>query len=567
MTAAHATVARGANALTYGASTLGGAINFVSRTGRDSKGVALALNGGSFGQVQSRVTAGTVVDDRFDGLLTVERKEWDGYREHNGQDRLGLYANAGWQVSDSVSTRIYGTWIDNNEELAGSLTRAEMAADRDQAGAGAISGNYQVNVETWRLASKTTWQIDPRRQFDVGFSVEEQSLFHPIVDRVMVDFDGPGPALPVEVFSLLIDTDHRDIGAAARYNHRIGRHDLLFGVNFGRNDVEGGNYRNLGGVPNGRTTLIDNDATSTETFAMDRWRASDRTTLILGLQAVFAERDVRNRDIGTGVLSNPKDDYSAVNPRIGFIYDWRDDVAFYANVSRLFEPPTNYQLQDNVQGGDATLDAMSGTVAEVGTRGDRAFGSGHQWAWDVSIYYAAIDDEILSVEDPAAPGTSLVTNIDATIHAGIEAMLSASFSIGESSGHRIEPLLAFTLNDFEFDDDPAYGKNRLPAAPDYALRGEIMYRSDRGYYAGPTLEFVGERYADFANTYRIDAYTLLGFRGGWSGDRWGIYADVGNILGEEYVSNHSVRNVAGEGDAILNPGAPRSVYAGFRVRF
>ena len=55
-----------------------------------------------------------------------------------------------------------------------------------------------------------------------------------------------GPNPPVEVFSLLIQTDHRDLGAMVRYDRRAGGHDLLAGVNFGKGSVDGGNYRNFG---------------------------------------------------------------------------------------------------------------------------------------------------------------------------------------------------------------------------------------------------------------------------------------------------------------------------------
>jgi hypothetical protein len=95
----------------------------------------------------------------------------------------------------------------------------------------------------WR-AAKATWDLGENRSFTAGLSYEAQSLFHPIVEKILVDFDGPGPNPPVEVFSLLIDTDHRDLGGMARYNHRIGGHDLLAGINYGKGTVEGGNYRN-----------------------------------------------------------------------------------------------------------------------------------------------------------------------------------------------------------------------------------------------------------------------------------------------------------------------------------
>jgi len=567
LSAQYIVIARGANAMIFGASTLGGAINFVSTTAQDGTGTDLTFNTGSFGQVLGRATFAGKSPTNLDGLITAEAKTWDGYREHNEQDRYGFYGNAGWQVSDSLETRFYGTWVHNDQQLPGSLTQAEMEADPDQASAAAISGDYQLNVDTWRLASKTTWLMDSDRRLDFGVSLEEQSLYHPIVDRVMVDFDGPGPAPPVEVFSLLIQTEQRNIGASIGYNQQLERHDLIAGINVGHGYDKGGNYRNLNGKPNGFTTLVDNDASLVEAFLIDRWKLSDPLTFVFGAQVVFADREVRNTDVQTGVLSNPKDDYSQVNPRIGLLYDFSDEASVYANFSQVYEPPTNFQLQDNVLGGNATLDAMTGNVVEAGSRGSLTFGNNHNWGWDVSIYYGAIHDEILSVEDPLAPGTSLTTNVDHTTHAGIEALLNATFSLGNSGHHFLAPLLSLTVNNFNFDDDPVYGNNQLPAAPDYALRGEISYSNINGFHFGPTFDFIGSRYADFANTYLIDSYALLGLLGGWEAKTWSVNLEISNILDKEYVANFSVRNIATVNDAILNPGAPRSAYITARWKF
>jgi iron complex outermembrane receptor protein len=234
-------------------------------------------------------------------------------------------------------------------------------------------------------------------------------------------------------------------------------------------------------------------------------------------------------------------------------------------LSRLFEAPTNFELEDNLAGGDATLEAMEGTVFEIGARGGGELDTGGNWGWDVSFYYAAIDDEILSVEDPNAPGTSLVTNIDKTTHSGIEALLSANLAL--SRNRSVEPLVSVTLNDFSFDNDAVYGSNDLPAAPDYVVRGEVIYRHGNGFYIGPTFELVGDRYADFVNSYTVDSYHLLGLRAGWSDDRWTVYADLRNLSDERYVANHSVRNIATPDDAILNPGEPLSAYFGVQRQF
>ena len=124
-----------------------------------------------------------------------------------------------------------------------------------------------------------------------------------------------------------------------------------------------------------------------------------------------------------------------------------------------------------------------------------------------------------------------------------------------------------TLNQFHFDDDPVYGDNDLPAAPTYAARGEVLYRHAGGFFAGPTFDFIGERYADFANTYTVDGYELMGLRAGFSGQRWEVFGEVRNLFDEDYIATLSVLNVAAPNARVLYPGAPLSAYVGVRFSF
>lgn len=556
LSARYAIVAHGANALTYGASTLGGAIDFITPTARDVAPLELVLNGGSNGQVQGRVSAGTVAG-KFDGLVTAEVRRWDGYREHQRQEREGVYANAGWQFSDTVRTRFYLTYLDNDQELPGALTRDQWRENPKQAEAAAVTGDYQYNVETWRIANKTVWDIDADSSLSVGFSYEDQALYHPIVSSPF--------------FSLLIDTDQRNAGASLRYNLRLGDHKLLAGLSYGQTEVTGGNYSQEGGHRKDLTTRVDNHADSLELFLVDRWQFAPKWTAVYGAQGVIASREVHNVNASNGAARNPQADYDSLNPRVGLIHQLTTDVELFANLSRLYEAPTLYELEDDTRGNEETLDAMRGEVIEVGTRGTQALGSASRWHWDLALYYARLRGEILSIDDPDKPGTgsSLSTNVDDTVHAGVEALIGASFALDAAGSHRIEPLLNLTLNRFLFKDDPVYGNNDLPVAPDYAIKGELLYRNVNGIFAGPTFDFVGERYADFSNTYTIDAYALLGLRVGLTRNRWEVYGELRNLTDREYISLFSVKDVARAdgGDAILSPGEPRSAYVGVRLRF
>jgi iron complex outermembrane receptor protein len=246
------------------------------------------------------------------------------------------------------------------------------------------------------------------------------------------------------------------------------------------------------------------------------------------------------------------------------IFNLQKGAEWYANVSRVYEPPTTFEMTDDVTGGGTALNAMHGVVVESGLRGtllaDKA-----KWNWDITAYYTALRNEILSIDSPSAPGTSLSTNIDKTTHAGVEALVGASFDI--SGGHRIEPLINATFNAFSFDSDPTYGNNRLPAAPRWFARGEVMYANTLGFRVGPTFDFVGARYIDFANTQRVGSYALFGARAEFNTGHWNVFAEARNLEDKDYVGGVVVKDRAGANDALLHPGAPRSIYVGARYQF
>jgi iron complex outermembrane receptor protein len=562
----YATVARGANAMTFGASTLGGAINFVSPTALNTAPLQLYTMGGSHGRLNAQATAARVFDNGLDGLLTVASDNWDGYRDHSKDNSNSVYGNTGWQFGDGNESRLYAAYIDTDMDLPGTLSKEQINEDPDQASTAALGGDYGKKLESWRVANKTRWVLGDNSAVELGFSWEEQSLYHPIVDKVLVDFDGPGPMPPQEVFSLLIDTDHRDAGMMARYELTLGEHNVLVGINAGDGKVTGGNYRNDNGQKNGLTTKVDNKASNVEAFAIDRWQFAPQWTFVYGAQAVWADREIENVEVASGEVRDPQGNYDSINPRIGVLYDISDNITLFANVSKVFEPPTNFELEDDVRANQDTLDAMKGYVVETGSRGLHSLGQASEMHWEVSVYHGWIDNEILSVDDPLAPGTSLSTNVDNTIHAGVEALWGASIVLDNVGQHTLAPTLSFTLNEFNFDNDDLYGNNQLPAAPGYALRGELLYRNAGGFFVGPTFDVIDDRYADFANTYKVDDYQLLGLRGGYTAERWEVFAQVDNLLDTEYVSALSVRDIALPDAEILSPGAPLSFYAGFRYQ-
>jgi iron complex outermembrane receptor protein len=281
--------------------------------------------------------------------------------------------------------------------------------------------------------------------------------------------------------------------------------------------------------------------------------------LVYGAQAIHTKRSIKE----SGWFTTLDETYSSINPRMGLIHDLTTDTQLYSNISRAYEPPTLFQTKEYANG-NATgraVKATNGIVYEVGVRGQSSSG-GSRMYWDTAIYYTKLNDEILSISNN---GTTNSFNADKTVHAGLEALVGGSISLG--GGHQIAPLVSATFNRFNFVNDATYGNNKLPAAPNYAIRGELLYKHANGIFAGPTFDMIGSRYADYASTYKVDSYSLWGLRAGYSEKAWEVYGELRNASDKSYVSYTSVCGCYGASDSVIYPGAGRALYAGAKFRF
>ncbi len=540
LAARFAEVARGANGAKYGSSNLGGAINFTSITARNGgPGMQLLLNGGTYGKAQGRATFSKIFNDQFDALVTVEAKHNDGYIDATESDRVGLYSNFGWQVSDSVENRFFVTYIDNNQNIASSLTRAQFDANPYQNPSS--SKNAGVDTETIRLANKTHYLINDHSSLDVGFSYETQDLNHP------------------GSWGLKIE-EGQEIGAMARYNNIVGDHDWLVGYNVGINSQNGADWNHTFGNKTTKKNDRKEEAATIEVFAMDRWQITDDLLVTGSLQVVGANRQVNNgsQDINA--------DYLGINPSLGLTYSVNDSSTVYGNVSRMYEPPTYFEVEDKDAANGEALEAMKGTVVEIGTRGNIDFAEVHNVFWDLSLYHAWINDEIMTEKLPGEQrGNS--ANIEATRHSGVEALFGATLALDGKGQHTLEPKASITINEHRYDGNNLYGDNDLPSAPGFVINGEAVYRNTNGFYIGPTFDVVDDRWSDFANTYKIDSYFTVGARAGWSNDNVRIFMEAKNLSNEKYVANHGVSNSHSATSAVLIVGAPVSVFGGIELTF
>ncbi len=541
----HIDILRGSNALTLGASNLGGAINYISSSGLTAPGGAMRIEGGSFDYLRARVETG-IVQGKADAYLTLSEQYQEGFRDHSEQNAQRFFGNFGWQISDHAETRVFLTAVVSDSELPGSLTKHEMNDDPRQADEsmfGATLYDNRRDYSLYRIASKTAVRIDGTTyEFIAGYTYKD--LDHPISPFVGV-----------------IDQLSNDVllgGTVTNEGNLMGRDNRIRGgVYFTQGQTDSATFVNDFGRRGALTSDANQTATNFEGFLEDQLALGGGFTGVLGATASSNRRD-NDQELGAAASYNRV--YNNISPKLGFVWD-ASEWQVFGNVSRSYEPPTfsetNSVLTPNK--------AQTATTVELGTRG-----SHENFRWDATVYSSLIDNEFLALNDAA--GTPLgTTNADKTTHQGVELFGEVDMlgtPLEATPDHRLFLRGALTYGRFRFDDDEIYGDNTIAGLPPVLAHAEWIWENREGYYAGPTLEWSPVKaYVDEANTLSADPYALLGFKVGRRVDdglSW--FVEVKNLTNADYAATTGV--IADAGPDAYNtsrnflPGDGRGIYAG-----
>ena len=125
-------VYKGANALQFGANALGGAINFVTPTGRDPfpNGVSADLGGFGFRRLQANAGG---ANGPWDGFITASTQAAEGFRDHSFGQATRVSGNVGYQFSPDFETRFYLNANEVRQRIPGQCHEddgADFARDR-----------------------------------------------------------------------------------------------------------------------------------------------------------------------------------------------------------------------------------------------------------------------------------------------------------------------------------------------------------------------------------------------------------------------------------------------------
>ncbi len=539
-------VYRGGNALRFGGTTLGGAINFVSPTGYDADQWQARFEGGSFGYIRSQLSSGQVLGP-VDYYISASQFKQEGFRNHTVQDNHYETANVGYKMNDHWETRVYLTNAVIKAKLGGSLRKSQLLADPTQANSSSVSGNQKRDQTYNRISGKTTYKKD-ETQIDFSIFGSKMDLFHPIFQ--------------------VLDIDTANIGGEVRYTNtsNLWEKENQFTIGFSPTLVYYTDDRhvNSGGARGARTAEFDNKAYNLDLFAENQLKLMERWSLINGLQLSYADRQI------TDYFQNNGDDsgnavYRSINPKSGLMYDLTEEAQAFVGYSRSYEPPTFSELF-NSSGDFLNNKAQSGSTWETGVRGKEG-----RYSYDVTYYYSLLDKELLSLSDGSGNPLGTINSRGNTIHQGIElgGKISLVSGLLAKDGVKQDNIYThgiYNWSRFRFDGDPVYGNNQLPSLPEHFFKMELMYDHPIGIYFGPHVERVASKYPiDMANTFFADPYTIWGLKAGFKIPQGlSVFVEGKNLSDEIYAASTSIVNNSAGADtnAVFNPGNGRAWYGG-----
>jgi iron complex outermembrane receptor protein len=531
-------VFRGANALQYGSTTLGGAINFVSPNGYSAAPAELRTELGSYGyrRVFGQVAGIAGEQQQIDYVASLGYLGQDGFRRHAQQEGIRFNGNLGLAINKDLETRFYLASNRSNSELPGALSKAGLETDPRQALPDNVIKDQRRDTRLNRLSNKTTLRLGAG-VLEASAFYAEKNLFHPIFQ--------------------VLDQRSTDYGLGLRYVLDAANNRFVAGVSpaWGRTDED--RWTNVGGKRGVRTGKSQQDASNIDFYLEEQYRITPQIAVVGGVQHTVAQRKYKDRFLSDGDQSFDAT-YRGTNPKLGILYDLAPQAQLYANLSASYEPPSFGELSGT--GGVTRVRAQKGRTLEIGSRGRR-----DEVEWDVSLYHAKLKDELLSQE--IAPGQSITANVPNTVHTGLETAVTWRM-------HKaFEWRNALLLNDFRYDGDPIYGNKRLPGIPQSLLKSEVLYTGPGGFYAGPNVEWSPQRYAvDMANTLFADSYHVWGLKVGQrpaeskrSGFGW--FAEARNIFDRKYAATTGVvANAGGRDQPQFYPGDGRMLFVGLEWR-
>ena len=581
-------VIRGPASVLFGAGSLGGIINLVSKTPQSSTAGEVSLRYGSFDRKEALADFTGPLSDTLAGRIVARVRDSGSQTEFVPDDRIMLSPSLSWspgtdtkvtllglyQEDDGGSTSqflpLVGTILPNpNGRLPNDLFIGKPGWDRYDGrllqGTALIdhrlSDAVRLNLKARYIDSDLTYlthypdnYANPANPYVLLDPATGQPVLDPVTgapqrdpDQRTIGLYADGSIARMEVFS----TDNNvqlDFTTGDAIEHK-----LLVGVDYSWNHVRkvggfGYEYIDIydidydalsdfgGGLPQPSAPAEDVEQEQLGFYLQDQIRLWDRVSIVLG-----ARRD----EVNSGAFGGPKEEWAATSFRAGIIGEVVEGVSPFFSYTESFEPISGTASDGN------PFVPKQGRQYEAGVK----IHPGEGTLVTVTAYH--IKESNRPVDDPSTPDPFDQMQAGSLTSKGVELEASATLP------GAIQLIASYSYNEAEIDgtnqqlDNVPRHNASLWATKGLQLADEVSLLLGGGVRHSSSNRSFGPAFPDGILT---PDYTLVDALAELNWRSWSFSLNATNLLGERYYSACLAR-----GDCFM--GAERNVYGTLSYRF
>ena len=567
------------NASALWGNAAGGVVSISSVPASDSPFIEAQSQSGSFGLLKNSLRAGTLTDFGK-AFVSFNNTSFDGWREHsrsaNTQFNAGLVNQSGARTKFGV----FLTGASNIFRIPGPLNQPQFDANPQQA-------------QNDTLVYKPTYVARDEHRFNrlgrIGATFE-----HSLSQSTSV----AGMAfLQTKYLQRSERNTFRDFNRYHTGGNIMLKNTMTISDDISSNFLVGADEQYQDGAllfyslkNGGRDTLRTNKregANNFGVFVQEELGFGEQFGVSAG--ARYDNITYYSEDFLKPGFSEERT-YTRVTPKFGVSYRFSAEHTLYFNLGGGIEVPAGNETDPVTTFGEDTLrvinpllEPIRSTTFELGYKTlfntDLLFGNATVAA-DAAAFLISVMNDIIPYR-----GGRFYFTAGETRRAGAELGLSVRWANGitlyGSATYTNSVYVRYLIDSVHYDKNAAgkfsdFKGKKVAGIPDFFTNWRVRYEPDflAGIYAEADAKFMGEYFADDANTLSVSSYAILDISAGFNlklSEELGIqgYVRAANLTNERYVASAWINpdRPATVPPAYLEPGLPANYTAGITLRW
>lgn len=493
----------------------------------------------------------------FDVSGNLSRFQTDGVRVHSTARRDVANVKVRYAPDQRSSLTVIANALDQPETQDPlGLTRAQLDADREQAGTNAIELNTRKSTRHLQGGLAYQRELSAHNQLRLTGYAGDRDLTQYLANP-STGFTGSGG---------VVNLARRFGGAGLQWDHAGdiagGSYELTFGVEYDRMKERRRGFVNDAGTRGDLRRDEDDTVYGVNGYAIAEWRPTQRWSFAGGVR----HSDVQFKIVDYFIIGpNPDDSgelsFDSTQPVLGALFEVTPRLNVFVSGGRAFETPTFAELAyrpDGSPGLNLELAAATSNNYEVGAK----LLLGEQSRLNATLFRSDTRQDIVTGPSPF-PGRNTFVNAARTRREGgelsLQAMTSGSLDLNIAYTYtraRFEQFINFAGLDLS--------DNRIPGVPAQSAYAEVNWRpAATGFSTGLEVRWIDRVYVNDVNSAFAEDYAAVNWHVGWrqrvAGWQLNAFARIDNVTDENYVGSVIV-NAAN--DRYFEPSPGRVFYLG-----